>query len=70
MKHQAQVTKEYTESLAAIEATLNRLLKAVPTNFYADPKTADWADLGSIRRLEIKLKEVSDMVFNEGEYAN
>ena len=70
MEHQEQVTREYKEHVASIRAMLKRLSdKASGNHFAADPETADWAALGDIRRIEIQLKTLSDLVFHEGEYA-
>jgi hypothetical protein len=71
MKHQAQVTKEYNDNVASIRKMLKRLNETpYEKHFLVDHAQPDWADLGDIRRIEIKVKELSDLVFQEGEYAN
>ena len=70
MKNQAQATKEYLESMAAVDATLKRISTAKATMFAHDPNTVHWGHVGDMRRIELKLKELSDFIFNEGEYAN
>ena len=70
MKNQAQATKEYLESMAAVDATLKSISTAKAKMFADDPNTVNWGHVGDMRRIELKLKELSDFIFNEGEYAN
>ncbi|MDE3017082.1 MAG: hypothetical protein KGI29_09235 [Pseudomonadota bacterium] len=70
MQNQAQTTKEYLESMRAIEAMMKRLRNDSAKMFTDNPKTVHWGHVGDMRRIEIKVKELSDLVFQEGEYAN
>lgn len=69
MQNQAQATKEYLESMRSIDATLERISTAKATMFSTDPNKVNWGHVGDMRRIELKLKELSDFLFNEGEYA-
>ena len=70
MNQQAQINKEYGTSAAAIRKMLKRLNEA-PYEKYFLLHTAQptWTDLNDIRRIEIQMKELSDIVWREGDYA-
>lgn len=69
MESQAQATKEYLDSMTAIDAMLKRLRTVKAKTFATDPNKVNWGHVGDMRRIEIELKQFSDMLFNEGEYA-
>ena len=69
MQNQAQASKEYLNSMQAIDVTLKRISTAKAKMFATDPSTVNWGHVGDMRRIELKLKEISDFLFNEGEYA-
>jgi len=70
MKNQHQATRVYADHVTGIKAMLNRLSEAADRHFSTDPTAADWADVGSIEHLAQKLRDICDMTFNEGEYAD
>jgi len=71
IRKQEQVIREYYDSTAKIRKMLKRLNETpYEKHFLVNHAQATWADLGDIRRIEIKVKELSDLVFQEGEYAN
>jgi len=70
MKGQHQATKIYADHVTGIKAMLKRLSEAGEQHFFTDPATVNWADVGSIEHLAHKLREICDMTFNEGEYAD
>ena len=71
MQNQAQVTEEYNASVTSIRAMLKRVsAQAAKKNFEVNPATANWGHLGDIRRIEMQVKALCDLVFQEGEYAN
>ena len=69
MQNQAEATKIYLDSLHAIDAMLKRLRTVKAKTFATDPNKVNWGHVGDMRRIEIELKEFSDMLFNEGEFA-
>jgi hypothetical protein len=69
MQNQAEATKKYLDSMQAIDAMLKRLRTVKAKTFATDPNKVNWGHVGDMRRIEIELKEFSDMLFNEGEFA-
>jgi hypothetical protein len=69
MQNQAEATKKYIDSMQAIDAMLKRLRTVKAKTFATDPNKVNWGHVGDMRRIEIELKEFSDMLFNEGEFA-
>ena len=70
MKGQHHATRIYADHVTGINAMLKRLSEAGEQHFFTDPATVNWADVGSIEHLAHKLREICDMTFNEGEYAD
>jgi len=70
MKSQQQATRIYADHVTGIKAMLQRLSEAGDNHFFADPATVDWAEVGTIGHLAKKVRDICDMTFNEGEYAN
>jgi hypothetical protein len=52
-----------------IDAMLARLQTLSADHFNADPESVNWGDVGSLNHYRAKLREISDMAFNEGEHA-
>lgn len=69
MQNQAEATKKYLDSMQTIDAMLKRLRTVKAKTFATDPNKVNWGHVGDMRRIEIELKEFSDMLFNEGEFA-
>ena len=69
MQNQAEATKKYLDSMQAIDAMLKRLRTVKAKTFATNPNKVNWGHVGDMRRIEIELKEFSDMLFNEGEFA-
>jgi hypothetical protein len=70
MNQQAQINKEYGASAAAIRKILKRLNETpYEKHFLIRTAQPTWTDLNDIRRIEIKMQELSDLVLREGEYA-
>ena len=69
MQNQAEATKKYLDSMQAIDAMLKRLRTVKAKTFATDLSKVNWGHVGDMRRIEIELKEFSDMLFNEGEFA-
>ena len=70
MNSQQQATRIYADHVTGIKAMLKRLSEAGDWYFFTEPATANWADVGSIVHLAKKVRDICDMTFNEGEYAN
>ena len=70
MKNQKQATRIYADHVTGIQAMLKRLNEAGDRHFFTDPATANWADVGSIEHVAHKLRDICDMTFSEGEYAD
>jgi hypothetical protein len=70
MKGQHQATRIYADHVIGIKTMLKRLSEAGDRHFFTEPAAADWADVGSIEHLARKVRDICDMTFNEGEYAN
>lgn len=70
MKDQVQATKEYKQSMQSIDSMMKRLRRDSAKMFTDNPNTVHWGHVGDMKRIEIKVKELCDLVFKEGEYAN
>ena len=70
MKNQQQATRIYADHVTGIKAMLKRLSEAGDRHFFTEPAKANWADVGGIEHLAHKLRDICDMTFNEGEYAD
>lgn len=54
---------------ARIDGIIARLAAHSEDHFGLTPCNVTWSDVATVNRLANKLESVSDMVFNEGEYA-
>jgi hypothetical protein len=54
---------------AEIDAMLARLQALSDNHFDTPPDEVNWSDVGSLRHVAEQLKEITDFVFGEGEYA-
>lgn len=52
-----------------IDAMLERLKALSDDHFETDPQEITWADVGTLNHYCAKLREITDMAFREGEYA-
>lgn len=52
-----------------IDERLARLTDASDDHFHKDPDRIGWADVGDLAHYNVQLKELTDQVFKEGEYA-
>ena len=60
----------YMEHHAAAVALVSRILVADANHDLApDPKSINWATVGSMEKTRHDLQALSDWLFNEGEYA-
>lgn len=69
MKNQAEVTQKYRAHVTNVKAMLERLGSAADKNFSTDDTNLNWGHIGDICRVEEKVKELCDLIFKEGEYA-
>lgn len=59
----------FTESKAEIDAILARLTAHSADHFGVAPDEVNWGTVGALDHILAELREVSDNLFNEGEYA-
>ena len=52
-----------------IDERLARLAAASDDHFHKDPDRIGWADVGDLEHYNAQLKEITDQIFKEGEYA-
>lgn len=52
-----------------IDTMLKRLQDLSDNHFDTAPDEVNWADVGSLGHVAEQLKEITDFVFGEGEYA-
>lgn len=71
-----RITQDNTRQVEAfiakiiqINRDLDRLKSAAEDHFDTDPEKLNWTDVAEIIRVAEALQQVSDMVFQEGEYA-
>lgn len=69
MKNQTEVTEKYRAHVANVKAMLKRLGKAADKNFSTKDANLNWGHIGDICRIEEQVKELCDLIFKEGEYA-
>ncbi len=69
MSTQPQAIDAYIARKAQIDAILKRLTEASADHFGMNPETVHWGHVGNLDDYAGKLKELSDRVFHEGEYA-
>ena len=66
--------RDYRKSATEVRSLLERLSKAAETNFDAtlggvDDGRTHFGHVGSLGAIKVALREISDQVFKEGEYA-
>jgi hypothetical protein len=54
---------------AEIDSMLARLQVLSDEHFNTSPDDLDWGDVGTLAHYATKLREITDSVFHEGEYA-
>ncbi len=59
----------FTANKAELDAMLARLSAFSDEHFGLAPEEVNWGDVGSLSDWAQKIREVSDRVFREGEYA-
>ncbi len=52
-----------------IDERLTRLAAASDDHFHKDPDKISWPDVGDLEHYNAQLKELTDQIFKEGEYA-
>ncbi len=52
-----------------IDATLQRITALSADHFNAHPDEVNWGHVGTLNHYRAKLREITDMAFREGEYA-
>jgi len=66
-KHDALAT--FIALKMEIDERLARLAAASDDHFHKDPDRVGWADVGDLEHYNAQLKEITDQIFKEGEYA-
>ena len=66
-KHDALAT--FIALKMEIDERLARLTKASDDHFHKDPDRIGWPDVGDLEHYNAQLKELTDQIFKEGEYA-
>ena len=54
---------------AEIDAMLERLAALSADHFETNPDEINWGHVGTLNHYRAKLREITDMAFNEGEHA-
>jgi len=66
-KHDALAT--FIALKMEIDERLARLAAASDDHFHKNPDRIGWADVGDLEHYAAQLKEITDQIFKEGEYA-
>jgi hypothetical protein len=53
-----------------IDAMLERLAALSADHFETHPEEIDWGNVGTLEHYRVKLREITDSAFKEGEHAN
>lgn len=70
MKSQHLATRIYAAHVHGIEAMLKRLHTPVERDFFIEPVKANWSHVNTIESFTKTVRDICDMTFNEGKYAN
>lgn len=70
MTNNIDAKRAFNQHMEGIKTMLTRLQNAAENNFHTDFERINWADVGSLGRLEELLKQAHDQTFYEGEYVN
>jgi hypothetical protein len=54
---------------AEIDGMLARLQALSDEHFNASPDRIDWGHVGTLHQIRARLREITDLAFNEGEHA-
>jgi len=68
-KTQATAIDAFLAAKFEIDAMLERLSALSAEHFDTDPDEIDWGHVGTLEHYRNKLREITDMAFREGEYA-
>jgi hypothetical protein len=71
-RNETDNTKALDAFLAAkfeIDAMLERLAALSADHFETSPDEINWGHVGTLNHYRAKLREITDMAFNEGEHA-
>lgn len=69
MSNKATSIDAFIARKAEIDAMLARLQALSDNHFDTAPDELNWADVGSLGHVAEQLKEITDFLFGEGEYA-
>ena len=64
-----KATEAFIAYKADIDAMLDRLANESADHFGCDPEQINWGHAGDLDDIASRLREISDKVFREGEYA-
>ena len=70
MNSQQQATKIYAAHVIGIEAMLKRLNVPAESDFFIEPVKANWSHVNTIESFTKTVRDICDMTFNEGKYAD
>ena len=69
MKNNQSRSKRLLAKQAQVVEMLNRLQAEAAEHFGKNPDAIGWGDVGDIGAVEQALRQISDKVFKDGEYA-
>ena len=64
-----QALDAFIAAKTEIDAMLERLATLSADHFATDPDEINWGHVGTLNHYRAKLREITDMAFNEGEHA-
>jgi len=68
-KDNSKAFEAFVAAKADIDAMLKRLQSLSADHFHANPDVITWGDVGTLTHCVTKLREITDIAFQEGEYA-
>jgi len=68
-KNQEAALVAFTARKAEIDEMLARLQALSDDHFGFDPEAVSWSSVGSLEHVASDLREITDFLFGEGEYA-
>jgi len=70
MHSQQLATRIYTAHVTGLKTMLKRLHAPVSNKFFIDPAKANWSHVNTIESFTKTVRDIYDMTFNEGKYAD
>lgn len=61
--------RSFTRNQQKVEAILNRIKESNDNHYDTSPEDVSWGDASNVAKIAKDLEELSDFIYQEGEYA-